>query len=253
MKEDCIMIEYSRLAQHRIQQIAESQGENIHAAGMLLAEMIEEDRLIYVFGAGGHTSLVTGEMFFRIGGLANIYPVYEYGLTALSQARKFIALERCHGLGGSLIQASGIGVGDVLLLFHTIGVNATCIEAAKVAREMGAKVIGIASSKWQDETPADAEIRGAGSENLRDLVDIYIDDCNTVEDAAVSIEGIDIAVGPLSGIGTFAIAHMIEAVTVRECVKRGIAPPVWDNANTPVGAAKNRLLMEKYAARIPML
>ena len=192
-------------------------------------------------------------MFFRIGGLANIYPIVEYGLTALSQARKFIQLERCLGLGSCLIAASGIGQGDVLLLFHTIGVNATCIQAAKEAKRLGALVIGIASGHWQNETPVDALIRSPGKENLRDLADIFIDDCNTVDDAAVKLEGLETKAGPLSGIGTFAIAHMLELEAMEECLKRGICPPVWENANTPEGETHNAALMNKYSKRIPML
>lgn len=248
-----IMKEYIRLAQNRLEKIGATQAENIAEAGRLLADKIEEDRLIYVFGAGGHTSLVTGEMFFRIGGLANIYPIVEQGLTAFGQARRFIELERCQGLGRSLIRAGGLGWGDVLLLFHTIGVNATCIEAAKEAEKLGAAVIGIASSQWQDRTPADARIRSAGGENLRDIVTIYIDDCNTVEDGERYLDGLDIPVGPLSGIGTFAIAHMLEIAAITECRRRQIAAPVWSNANTPEGAAENEALMRRYAARIPML
>ena len=247
------MSKYIELACQRLKEIEETQQEKIHEAGRLLAEMIEQDRLIYVFGAGGHTSLVTGEMFFRIGGFANIYPISELGLTALSPARKFIALERCQGLGSALISSSGIGRGDVLLLFHTIGVNATCIEAAKEARRLGAKVIGIASDHWQDETAADAQIRSAGKENLRDIVDIYINDCNTVDDAAVDLIGMQVKAGPLSGIGTFAIAHMIEIAAMEACLERGIVPPVWANANTPEGELQNTVLMEKYAKRVPML
>ena len=35
-----------------------------------MADAIEEDRLINVYGGGGHTTLCMGEMFFRAGGLA---------------------------------------------------------------------------------------------------------------------------------------------------------------------------------------
>lgn len=247
------MKSYIELAYQRLKNIERTQRENIQNAGCLMANMIEQDRLIYVYGAGGHTSLVAGEMFFRIGGLANIYPISELGLTALSAARKFIALERCNGLGNALISSSGIGEGDVLVLFHTIGVNPTCIEAAKEAKRLGAKVIGVASDHWQDETPMDAEIRSVGKENLRDIVDVYINDCNTVDDAAIELEGIPVKVGPLSGIGSFAIAHMIEIAAVQECLKRGITPPIWANANTPEGASQNAYLMEKYSKIIPML
>nr|WP_300817680.1 sugar isomerase domain-containing protein [uncultured Acetatifactor sp.] len=244
---------YIERAKQRLDEIEHTQRANIEKAGRLLASAIEQDRLIYVFGAGGHTSLVAGEMFFRIGGLANIYPIVEYGLTALSQARKFIQLERCLGLGSSLVAASGIGRGDVLLLFHTIGVNASCIQAAGEAKRLGATVIGIASDRWQDETPADAPIRSPGKENLRDLADIYVNDCNTVDDAVVGLEGMEAKAGPLSGIGTFAIAHMLELAAMEECLKRGVCPPVWENANTPEGERRNGALMDRYSGRVPML
>lgn len=247
------MKRYINLVNDRLNAIEQTQRDKIQQAGCLLAGVIAQDRLIYVFGAGGHTSLVTGEMFFRIGGLANIYPISELGLTALSSARKFISLERCQGLGSSLVYASGIGEGDVLVLFHTIGVNPTCIEATKAAKRLGAKVIGVASDHWQDETPVNAEIRAAGKENLRDIVDIYINDCNTVDDAAIELEGIPVKVGPLSGVGTFAIAHMMEIATMQECLRKGIIPPVWANANTPEGERQNAYLMKKYSNKIPML
>ena len=157
------------------------------------------------------------------------------------------------GLGSSLVAASGIGRGDVLLLFHTIGVNASCIQAAGEAKRLGATVIGIASDRWQDETPADAPIRSPGKENLRDLADIYVNDCNTVDDAVVGLEGMEAKAGPLSGIGTFAIAHMLELAAMEECLKRGVCPPVWENANTPEGERRNGALMDRYSGRVPML
>ena len=229
---------YIERAKQRLDEIEHTQRANIEKAGRLLASAIEQDRLIYVFGAGG---------------LANIYPIVEYGLTALSQARKFIQLERCLGLGSSLVAASGIGQGDVLLLFHTIGVNASCIQAAGEAKMLGATVIGIASDRWQDETPADAPIRSPSKENLRDLADIYVNDCNTVDDAVVGLEGMEAKAGPLSGIGTFAIAHMLELAAMEECLKRGVCPPVWENANTPEGERRNGALMDRYSGRVPML
>lgn len=114
-------------------------------------------------------------------------------------------------------------------------------------------MIGIASDRWQDETPADAPIRSPGKENLRDLADIYVNDCNTVDDAVVGLEGMEAKAGPLSGIGTFAIAHMLELAAMEECLKRGVCPPVWENANTPEGERRNGALMDRYSGRVPML
>ena len=49
---------YIERAKQRLDEIEHTQRANIEKAGRLLASAIEQDRLIYVFGAGGHTSLV---------------------------------------------------------------------------------------------------------------------------------------------------------------------------------------------------
>ena len=60
-----------------IEKVNELQSENILKAASLMADAIQEDRLINVYGGGGHTTLCMGEMFFRAGGLANINPIME--------------------------------------------------------------------------------------------------------------------------------------------------------------------------------
>ena len=40
---------------------------------------------------------------------------------------------------------------------------------------------------------------------------------------------------------------------VKQCIDRGITPPVWSSANTPGGDEKNAKYLEKYKPRIKML
>lgn len=244
---------YIEKACARLHEIAETQSEKIEQAAALMAEAIINDRLIHVYGAGGHTSLVMGEMFFRVGGLANINPLLEPGLTAFSPARKFIQFERCPEIGRIVVRYYDLKAGDVLVLFHTIGVNASCIDAALEAKERGVKLIGIASGSWQEETPTDSMIRHESKKNLRDIADIWIDDRNTVADAAVYLTGLEVPVGPLSGIGTIAIARLLEIEAIKQCLAAGKKPPVWQNANTPEGEKANALLMSHYETRIKLL
>jgi len=69
-----------------------------------MANAIEADKLIHVYGGGGHTTLVMGEMFFRAGGLCNINPIMETGLSVFNQAGKYLALERCVNYGRSIME-----------------------------------------------------------------------------------------------------------------------------------------------------
>ena len=47
-----------------IRKVKSEQAENIKAAAALMADAIAADKLISVYGGGGHTTLVMGEMFF---------------------------------------------------------------------------------------------------------------------------------------------------------------------------------------------
>ena len=55
--------------------VNDTQSENIQKAAALMVDAIENDRVISVYGGGGHTTLCMGEMFFRAGGLACINPI----------------------------------------------------------------------------------------------------------------------------------------------------------------------------------
>lgn len=71
-----------------LQLVNSTQEENIQKAGKLMADAIAADRLISVYGGGGHTTLPVGEMFFRAGGLACVNPIMETGLSVFNQALK---------------------------------------------------------------------------------------------------------------------------------------------------------------------
>ena len=44
-----------------------------------------------------------------------------------------------------------------------------------------------------------------------------------------------------------------EIETVKQCIDRGITPPVWSSANTPGGDEKNAAYLAKYRPRVKML
>ena len=95
---------YIEKAIANIKEVAEKQEANIKAAATLMADAIQNDRLINVYAGGGHTTLAMGEMFFRAGGLANINPMMETALSVFNQALKYLALERTVNFGASIIK-----------------------------------------------------------------------------------------------------------------------------------------------------
>ncbi len=245
--------QYWDIIKDNIEKINQKQGENVKAAAKLMADAIENDRLIGVYGGGGHTTLCMGEMFFRAGGLANINPIMETGLSVFNQALKYLEFERTVNYGAAIIKYYDLKKDDLLIIFHNIGINPATIDAAEEAKKRGVKIIAVSSSLWQSEMPKDHFIRHPNGKNLFDYADVRIDDYNPVGDAVINVEGFGTPIAPISNIVDFYIAHLLEIRTVEECVKRGIVPPCWTSANTPDGDKKNAALLEKYKPRVKML
>lgn len=234
-------------------QVNDTQGENIKKAAELMYRAIADDRLISVYGGGGHTTLCMGEMFFRAGVLSNINPIMETGLSVFNQALKYLELERTVNYGSAIMKYYDLKKDDALIIFHNIGINPATIDAAEEAKKRGVKIIAVSSSAWQNEMPKEHFIRHPNGKNLFDYADVCIDDFNPVGDAVVNVPGLDTPIAPVSNIIDFYIAHLLEIETVRLCVENGVTPPVWSSANTPGGDEKNAAYLEKYKPRIKML
>ena len=236
-----------------IREVAEKQEANIKAAATLMADAIAADKLINVYAGGGHTTLAMGEMFFRAGGLANINPMMETALSVFNQALKYLALERTVNFGASIVKYYDVKEGDVVLFFHNIGINPATIDAAEECKKRDCKIIAVASSYWQNEMPKDHFIRHPNGKNLFDYADVCIDDYNPVGDAVVNVPGMTTPIGPVSNVVDFTIAHLLEIETCRQCVERGIVPPVWNSANAPGGDEKNAAYLAKYKPLVKCL
>ena len=236
-----------------LEQINATQGENIEKAGRMMAQAISEDRLIHVYGGGGHTTLPVGEMFFRAGGLSCINPLMETGLSVFNQALKYLELERTVNYGAAIVKYYELKKDDVVIIFHNIGINPATIDAAMEAKRAGAKIIAVSSSYWQKQIPADHFIRHPSKKNLFDFADVCINDFNPVGDAQVLVPGMDTPIAPRSNIVDFYIAHLLEIAAVQACLDMGVTPPVWASANAPGGDEKNAAALEKYRPRVKML
>ena len=236
-----------------LNRIENEQYDNIRAAAKLMADAIAADRLIHVYGGGGHTTLPVGEMLFRAGGLCCINPCMETGLSVFNQAQKYLELERCVNYGRAIMEYYDLQRGDLLIIFHNIGINPATIDAAMEAIKAGAKIIAVSSSAWQEGMPKDHFIRHPNKKNLFDYADVCIDDYNPVGDCIVNIPGMGTPIAPVSNVVDFTIAHLLEIETCHICMERGIQPPVWMSANTPEGDAYNAENLKKYKNRIKMM
>ena len=234
-------------------QVEASGQRQILTAANKMADAISDDRLIYIFGGGGHTTLVMQELFWRAGGLANLCPMIDFAIHPVTPAYMYLAHERMHGVGDATVDYYGVGKEDVVLVFHSYGFNAPTIDCAMEARRRGATVIGISSLDWNEKIPKDFPIRHKSGNHLSDVSDIFINNFVPYGDAVIKVEGLQSPISGISSIIDFYIAHRLEIACVEVCVARGIDPPIWSSANVPGGDAKNRALRKRYNSRVKFL
>jgi uncharacterized phosphosugar-binding protein len=222
------------------------------AAGML-ADQIAQDRLVHVFGPGGHSNLAAQEVFFRAGGLMHVAAILDEGTLLSNGALRSMAIERTPGYGRVVIEDRGLGEGDLLVLVNAYGINAALIDAALTARERGVRLVGISSREHAEQTAADHPARHPSRANLHDLVDVAIDSKVPVGDAVMDVPG---ATEPIAAISTFTNAYVLNCLvlaTVEALVARGIEPPVWRSGNAPGGDEANGRFLGRFRGRVRAL
>lgn len=222
-------------------------------AASKLADQIAADRLVHVFGPGGHSNLATQEIFFRAGGLMHVSAILDEGTLLSNGALRSMAIERTPGYGKIVIADQRLGADDVLILVNAYGINAALIDAALEARSRGAFLIGVSSRAHAENTAATHPARHPTRQNLHDLVDIAIDCKVPIGDAMVSVPNMG---ERIAAVSTFANAFTLNNLVIRtvaKLVERGIEPPVWRSGNAPGGDEANGRFIARFNDRVRKL
>lgn len=236
-----------------MRRIHESQGDSLAEAGAALARTIAADRLVHVYGPGGHSNLATQEIFYRAGGLMHISPILDPGTLLSAGALRSTAMERLPGYGRVVIEQAGLRQDDVLLLVNAFGVNSAVIDAAFAARELGVFTIGFSGRDTALAIPANHPARHASGANLHDIVDLAIDTGVPGGDAALQLNGIDTPLGPVS---TYANAFALNALVLHAVAAlsgMGVTPPIWRSRNAPSGDSNDAETITAMRQRVPCL
>ncbi|HEY3322958.1 MAG TPA: SIS domain-containing protein [Planctomycetota bacterium] len=244
---------YLANVQKKLKTVEAKQAGNIKKAGSMIADAYQEDRLIHVYGGGGHTLMMVFEMFFRAGGLANVNPILGHDISPMCQALQYLEVERTTGYGRCLVRYHEVGKGDLMIIFHNIGMNPTTIDAADEAKKAGAKIIAVSSSDWRKKLPKNHHIRHPNKKHVFEYADLCIDDENPFGDADFYVPGFDVPVAPTSTIVDAFIAHRMVMEAVAEMRERGLEPPIFRSANLPGGDEFNARQLKKYKPRVKYL
>lgn len=238
---------YYEKINHSLQQITTDQMDNIEKAAELIADSLESDSLLHLFG-GGHSHIIAEEVFFRAGGLVPINPILD-SITMLHEgAVKSSTLEKQHGIGKAILDNYQVESGEVIIVISNSGINPLPIEVAIAAKEKGLKVITISAHVYLEKTP-----RHESGKHLSSFADVAIDNMLPMGDSLIHDSTIGIEMGPGSTIvGTFIINALM--LTIAEALhERGIAPPVFKSSNDEGGAEHNAQYLAEYRKRVKHL
>jgi uncharacterized phosphosugar-binding protein len=225
----------------------------IEAAAAVIAQQVGADRLVHVYGPGGHSNLASQELFFRAGGLMHVSAILDEGTLLSNGALRSMAIERTPGIGRIVIRDQDLGSDDVLILVNAYGINAALIDAALEAKARDATVIGFSSRAHAQGTSSDHPARHPTKQNLLDIVDYAVDTKVPIGDAVVKVPGVT---QNIAAISTFANAFALNALvihTVGLLAEQGIEPPVWRSGNAPGGDEANARFIAQFRGRVRWL
>ncbi len=224
----------------------ESQTEVLLQCAEKMADIIQNDHLIYVFGAG-HASIIAEEMCYRAGGLVPMVPIFAPGLTVNTRpATLGTDMERISGYATLLLKASKITKDDLLIVHSNSGRNTVAIEMAEEARKMGVFVIALTSKAHSNAVTS----RHPQGYKLMDVADLVIDNCGVPGDAICEIPGLKARVASTSTVVGAALMNSLVVETASMLQLRGFNPPIFLSANMDNSAESNQFWMDHYGSRL---
>lgn len=245
--------DYQAQIDAHLARIRAEEGAAIDAASARMAEQIAADRLVHIFGPGGHSNLAAQEVFFRAGGLMHVSAILDEGTLLSNGALRSMAMERMPGYGRVVIRNAGLGADSLLILVNAYGINAALIDAALEAKALGATLIGVSSRAHAEGTAPDHPARHPTRQNLHDLVDFAIDTKVPIGDAVIRIPGMP---EPVAAVSTFANAFALNwlvMATIARLVEAGVEVPVWRSGNAPGGDEANARFIHRFRDRVRTL
>ena len=215
--------EWIAKAKDIMDRIEETQTENILKSAELMANAIEEERWVHMFGAG-HAHIPLEEVYPRTGGFVGFHPINEVALSYFtnivgdSGVRQFCFLERVEGYGRIIMQNYDLDSRDVMWIFSHSGINCVVIDIALAAKEQGVSVVATTSVE-HSKAPTS---RHSSGKRLFEVADVLIDSCVPFGDSMIEVPGLEQKVGPGSTLGFITVANAVVTQVAKNLVDRGV-------------------------------
>ncbi|GIO26991.1 SIS domain-containing protein [Ornithinibacillus bavariensis] len=227
--------------------VEKEQSMNMKQAAEKVAEAIQQDGVIHLFGCG-HSHILTEEVYYRAGGLVPIHPILHEPLMLHEGAVRSSSLERKNDYAKTFMGEQDIRKGDVVFVISTSGRNPVPVDVAHIAKEKGAYIIGITSIEYSSSQPS----RHTSGEHLFDAVDLVINNHAPVGDALLSHDKVEVKFAPSSTVIGATILNAILAEAVGIMGSSGFTPPVFLSGNIEGADQHNEELIKKYSDRVKL-
>jgi uncharacterized phosphosugar-binding protein len=228
--------------------VEKDEKENLKKAAGRIAECIQKDGIIHVFGCG-HSHILGEELFYRAGGLVPISPILIEDLMLHKGAVRSSQLEKKNDFAEQFMSEARIQPEDVVIVASTSGRNPVPIDVAEIAKKQGAFVISITSPRYAKTQVS----RHKSGKYLYNSVDLSIDNHIEVGDTLMQQESLDVSFGTGSTVIGAAIVNGIMVEAIKVMVENNFNPPILKSGNVDGAEEHNKKLVEKYKNRIPML
>ncbi|MDD3694388.1 MAG: sugar isomerase domain-containing protein [Lentisphaeria bacterium] len=242
-----LLQDYQVILSDLMQKILLEESENLGAAAELLAQCYAEDRLIHVFGAGGHSAVAAMEIFWRAGGLTKINAMFPSGTNILS-AQPTTA--KITGLAPYILNYYDVNPGDPLILVNFYGLNPIAVDVALEAQKRGVKLITVNSHSFAKQVPMNFKWRHPSKKNIHELAEVAIDNHVPYPDAVLKVDKLEQEITPSATILTCFVLNCLMTETISRLVQMGVQPEVWISNNIPGCDEHNNPLVDKYKHRI---
>lgn len=233
---------------NRIEQVENTEKEAMLKAARKVAEAIQNGGIVQLFGCG-HSHILTEEVFYRAGGLVPVKPIFVEPLMLHEGALTSSKLERENDYAAGFLRDQDFQKEDVVFVISTSGRNPVPIDAAQYVKSKGAFVIGLTSMEYSKSQPS----RHASGKHLFDSVDLVIDNHSVSGDAILSYDKVKVPFGPTSTVIGAAILNAVFAEAIKLMADNGGEPPIFLSGNIDGADDHNKILVEKYQKRIPLL
>lgn len=230
----------------QLEMLAQRSREAIEQAADRCAQSLLQGGVVHVYDTG---HLVSRELINRAGGLAAFAPLgFELQVTNTNAYREAQDVggqttpETVRCIVRAALDRSRIAPHDVLIIGSVSGKTPLPVELALQARERGVFTIGLTALDYSSQLKSEHE----SGKRLYEVVDLVIDNGAPYGDAMLTLEGVETAFCPASGIGAAAALWAMVAGIVERTTAAGKPPTILASINKPGGMERYRETIERY-------